>query len=78
MMPLTFVKLPLTFEMAKCRTVNWAVECFGSMVQMDVWAAAETARKSASKKARERNRFIFTIPDIFVIRDIGLYSLRAR
>jgi hypothetical protein len=76
--PVTLVKLPLTFEMAKCRTVNWAVEWSGSMVQVEVCAAAETARKRASQKARERNRFIFTIPYIFVIRDIDLYSLRAR
>src|SRR5271169_3404808 len=39
--PVTLVKLPVTFEIARCRTVNCAVEWFGSIVQFEICANAE-------------------------------------
>src|SRR6266446_1225450 len=46
-LPVTLVKFPETFEIPRCRTVNCAVECAGSMFQVEVCASADRLARRA-------------------------------
>src|SRR5271155_5716868 len=62
--PVTFVKLPVTFEMPKCRTVNCAVEWLGSMFHVFVCASAGTVPRRASRKTKRMLRSDFVITNL--------------
>src|SRR6266576_5894780 len=78
-LPLTLVKAPLTFEIPRCRTVNWALEWLGSIFQVEVCAAADNARRIAVVTARAADliKFIFTRPKLSVFFSAE-YSPRRR
>src|SRR6266496_339261 len=62
-LPDTFVKFPLTFEMPMCRTVNCAVECAGSIFQLEVCASAERLAKRVTAKITPIHLTVFSMTD---------------
>src|SRR5260370_42670250 len=59
--PVTFVKLPVTFEIPRWRTVNCAVECAGSMFQVEVCASADRLATRAMAETAPTRRAVFSM-----------------